>query len=138
MTTEAEFLNVLKLDKAIIYLFVDWSGPERISRFIVFKTLSDIGKIEIPLFKIDCSDQTKNYVVDWLIEQRENKKGFNYGGCGETLLMSKGKIINFIKNPGQLGPEKTTKKIHEWNTPFANSTLLKVKPTWWQKFFESD
>src|ERR1700712_4000561 len=76
--TDQDFLDVLKLDRAIIYMLVDWSGPERISRYTVYKVLNELDKKEIALFKINCSDQTKDYVVDWLIRQRENQKDFYY------------------------------------------------------------
>ncbi len=114
LTTEVDFLDAIKLDRAIIYLLVDWSGPERISRYYVYKALNDINKGGTPVFKIDCSDQTKKYVGAWLIGQKENRKEFYYGGWGETLLISKGDILDFIKNPGQLGFEKTKEKIEEW------------------------
>ncbi|MCZ8286011.1 MAG: hypothetical protein O9353_11215, partial [Bacteroidia bacterium] len=67
-----------------------------------------------PVFKVDCSDQTKKYVIDWLIGQSENKKHFYYGGWGETLLISKGDIVDFLINPGQLGYEKIKQKLEEW------------------------
>ena len=114
LSTEEEFLNALKLDRAIIYLLVDWSGPERVSRYIVLNALSETDKMGIPVFKIDCSDQAKKYIVDWLIGQRENKKEFYYGGWGETLLLSQGNIVDVIKNPAQFGRDKTREKIREW------------------------
>jgi hypothetical protein len=114
LTTEDAFLEVIKRDRVIIYFLVDWSGPERISRYYVYKALNDIDKTGTPVFKIDCTDQTKKHVVDWLIGQRENKKHFYYGGWGETLLISKGDIVDFLGNPGQLGYEKTKQKLEEW------------------------
>lgn len=108
-----DFLKVLKFEKAIVYLLVDWSGPERVSRYQVYKILKDT-KGSIPIFKIDCSDPSKKYVEDWLIGQRRNMKDFYYGGWGETLLISKGQIIDFIQNPGRLGVDETKKKIHNW------------------------
>ncbi len=114
LATEYDFFKVIKQDRVIIYFLVDWSGPERISRYTVYKALNDINKTGTPVFKIDCSDQTKKYVVDWLIGQRENKKHFYYGGWGETLLISKGDIVDFLSNPGQLGYEKTKQKLEEW------------------------
>lgn len=114
LTTEVDFSEAIKRDRVIIYFLVDWSGPERASRYTVYKALNDINKTGTPVFKVDCSDQTKKYVVDWLIEQRENKKNLYYGGRGETLLISKGDIVDFLGNPGQLGYEKTKQKLEEW------------------------
>lgn len=114
LVSEQGFLDVLKLNRALIYILVNWSGPERLSRYYVYRALNDFGKHRMPLFKIDCSDQRKEYVEDWLIRQGDNKKDFCYGGWGETLLISKGDIIEFIGNPGKIGQVKTEEKIHEW------------------------
>ena len=113
--TQNDFLNVLKLDKAIIYLLVNWSGPERISRYYVYKAFNDLDKTGVFIFKIDCSDEEKKYIEDWLIGQRE-KQDFYFGGWGETLLIEKGEIADFIRNPGQKKKKKTKKKIKEWST----------------------
>lgn len=115
IASETDFLHVLKLDKAIIYLLVDWSGPERFSRNTIYKALNEINHLSIPIFQIDGSDQSQKYIEDWLLAQRENSLQFHYGGWGETLLVSKGEIIDFIKNPGQIGVEKTKEKLAVWS-----------------------
>jgi hypothetical protein len=120
LSSKERFLDILKLDKAILYLLVDWSGPERESRYIVYRALNELNKKEIPVYKIDCSDQTKEYVVDWLIGQKGNKKHFYYGGWGETLFIEKGKVIDFIENPAQLGLDKTKEKLKQWVNTAAN------------------
>ena len=114
LESQQEFLDTIMLNKSIIYLLVDWSGQERMSRAVVYKTLNDLNEGGTPVFQIDCSDQTKKYVVEWLIAQQDNKQDFYYGGYGETLLVEKGKIIDFITYPGQLGLEKTKEKLTEW------------------------
>ncbi len=114
LSTNEDFLNVLKLDRAIIYMLVDWSGPERVSRLNVYKAFKELNNKEMSLFKINCSDQTKDYVIDRLIKQRENQQDLYYGGWGETLLINKGNIVDFIKNPGQLGQQQTKLKLLEW------------------------
>jgi hypothetical protein len=125
LPSQESFLDILKLDKAMVYLLVDWSGPERVSRYNIYKALNEFGgKCEMPVFKIDCSDQTKEYVIDWLIGQRENKKELYYGGWGETLLIEKGTIVDLINNPGQLGLDKTKEKLKEWDKTGANNGLV--------------
>ncbi len=114
LPTQQSFLDILKLDKAIVYLLVDWSGPEMVSRNKVIKAFNELDKKAIPAFKIDCSDQTKEYVVAWLNKQGENKKDFYYGGWGETLFIKKGSVVDFIKNPGQLGLDKIKAKFKDW------------------------
>lgn len=105
---------MLTLDKAIVYLLVDWSGPERVSRSIVYKLLNEVNKSGILTFQIDCSDQTKQYVVTWLEAQGNNKHELYYEGYGETLLVARSTIKDYIKNPGQLGLEKVREKLNEW------------------------
>ena len=115
LVTEQEFIDVLKLDKVIIYMLVDWSGPERISRYLVYQVLTDLGPEEgTPVFKIDCSDQTKEYIVHWLVKQRESNKEWYYGGWGETLFLNLGNIVDYIGNPAKIGRMKTEKKLAEW------------------------
>jgi hypothetical protein len=114
LSTPQDLEDVLKLDKAIIYFLVDWSGPERLSRYAVYSVLNELKNEGTPVFKIDCSDQKKKYVEDWLTGQRESKRDFYYGGWGETILISKGQIIDVIANPSQVGLIKTKEKIKEW------------------------
>jgi hypothetical protein len=115
LPSQQSFLDVLALDKAIVYLLVDWSGPERASRQSIYKAFDELGKIEIPAFILDCSDPTNEYVTDWLMAQRDKRSDFNYGGLGETLLIAKGDIIDFIKYPVRLGLQKTKEKLREWS-----------------------
>lgn len=114
LPTERDFFEVIKYEKVIIYFLVNWSGPERLSRFYVYKALDEIDSVGTPAFKIDCSCLTKQSVVDWLTGQRENGKNFYYGGWGETLLISKGEILDVIKNPAQIGFKGTKEKLQEW------------------------
>jgi len=114
LPSKESFLDILKLDKVIIYLLVEWSGPERVSRAIVFNVLNELDRKNTPVFKIDCSDQKKEWFIDWLIEQRQEKNDLYHGGWGETLLIEKGIITDFIKNPGRLGLDKTKDKLKEW------------------------
>lgn len=116
LATQQDFESVLNLDKVLIYLLVDWSVPERASRYVVYKTLSDLEVNEIPVFKIDCSDQEKQYVVNWLLGQREDFYRLYYGGNGEILLLEKGKLTDFIKLPFQLGLENVRNKMLAWQT----------------------
>lgn len=111
---EEDFNNLIKLDKAIVYLKVNWSGYEMISRGIVYTSLDEIQDFNVPVFLIDCSEQNKLYVEEWLTNQRENRRGFYYGGYGETLLIHKGILVDFIKHPSKLKIEAFKEKIKEW------------------------
>ena len=115
-----EFNDVLALERAIIYFLVNWSGPERTSRIAVGLALKDLENDGTPVFQIDCSDQEKEYVVKWLIDQRKENLNFYYGGYGETVLITKGTIIDFIKFPGRLGVEKVKEKIAGWKNNYTS------------------
>lgn len=109
-----EFKNMLTLDYAIVYISVDWSGSERISRYTVYKALYELGIKQIPLFKIDCSAQENRYVEDWLIQQRESLSHFYFGGNGEMLFVVRGKILDFIGNPGLKEWRGTKETLEQW------------------------
>ncbi len=55
LATQQDFESALNLDKVVIYLLVDWSGPERASRYVVYKTLSDLEIKEILFSHCHCS-----------------------------------------------------------------------------------
>ena len=99
LQTIEDFERILKLNKAILYFTVNWSGPEKISRYIIFSIFIEFNNKETPVYIIDCSDQNKKYIKDWLIRQRENKNHLYYGGLGETLLIKNGEITDYILNP---------------------------------------
>ena len=105
---------MLLMPKAIVYILVNWSGQERNSRSIVYNVLDTLKITDIPIFKIDCSEQDKRYVEDWLDSLAKDMKMFYSNGYGETLLLSHGSVIDFIKYPGNIGMEKTRMKIEDW------------------------
>lgn len=112
LKTVEEF-NVLDSERAIIYFLVTWSGPERASRAVIHKVFKELEAQPTPAFQIDCSDQDKQYVVDWLSNQSIDHD-FYYGGYGETVLVSNGRIIDFIKYPAHLGYDRVKGKIVGW------------------------
>jgi len=113
LETKDQFLDVLQLNKAIIYLLVNWSGGERVSRNFIYKAFSEIDKKETLLFKIDCSDQEKEYVVDWLIGQEQKKQLF-YDGWGATLFLQKGKITDVIPKPLEIEFLNIKERLEKW------------------------
>lgn len=114
LSNQQQFQTMLHLDRAIVYISVNWSGPERISRYCVYQALDQIQNKIIPVIKIDCSEQDNRYIEEWLADQKESNKHVYSGGCGETLLIKQGNIIDMIRNPGQSGPEKTKEMLTDW------------------------
>lgn len=114
ISNREEFENMLKRDHAIIYILVEWSGPERISRYTVYKALYELDRKQIPLYRINCSAQENSYVEEWLTRQKEAYRNFYFGGWGETLFVVRGKILDFIGNPGKEKPGHITEKLKEW------------------------
>ena len=112
--TEDEFLAAINLPKSIIYLLVDWSGPERISRKLVFDVLDNIDLRSIQVYQIDCSKGDVNFVEDWLINQVKITPEFLYGGWGETLLFADGVLVDVMQHPFKLGYELVKLKIDGW------------------------
>ena len=116
LVTQQDFFDMLNIEKAIVYLLVNWSGPELASRYCVYQALNELGAECTPSFKIDCSDQSKEYIVQWLEKQKEGNIQFYYGGWGETLFLQKGDIVEYISNPAKLGLAKTKEKLSEWKS----------------------
>ena len=113
---ESNFNEILKLPVAIIYITVDWSGQERISRSIIKEVLNKLDPKEIAIFEIDCSNQDKKYIGDWLTNQSKQLGHMYSNGYGETLLIKNGQVTDYIKYPGDLGIEETKVRIKQWLT----------------------
>lgn len=109
---KGDFDDMLKLARVIIYISVNWSAQERISRNVLNTVMTELRINEFPIFKIDCSEQTNKYVEDWLVSQSPQNLYSN--GYGEIIFVAYGKIIDYIKYPGELGIEKTKTKIEHW------------------------
>ncbi len=114
ITNKREFDEMLQIPKAIIYILANWSGQERNSRSVVYSVLNTLKITDVPIFKIDCSEQDNRYVEDWLDKLATDMKFFYSNGYGETLLVSHGIVIDFIKYPADLGVENTRLKIKGW------------------------
>jgi hypothetical protein len=114
LATEQEFMSMLKIDHAIVYISVDWSGPERVSRYLVYKALHELDKKKVPVFKIDCSLQENKYVEEWLRHPTDGSESLYSGGWGETLFIVKGKMLDFIRNPGKEKPNHVKEKLKGW------------------------
>jgi hypothetical protein len=115
LQTKEDFFNQInKRSKSIIYLQVDWSNQERLSRLVLKQAINLVGQCDADIFKINCSDLSNKFIEDWLADQQAKKKGFKYGGYGELLLVADGTVLDFILAPGQIGLEKTQQTLSKW------------------------
>ncbi len=116
--TPEEFADLLKFKKAILYLQVDWSGPEHMARGLVYNLLNEL-KIDTltsnttPFFKLDCSDDLPAFIKNWFDAQSPRRNVYSHG-YGELLLVQNGTIIQLIENPTSYGKEKIHGELVLW------------------------
>jgi len=114
ISSENEFSELCQLPKALLYIQVDWSEQERLSRQIFQDVLEAIDHNGAPAFKIDVSSQQQEYFENWLIVQKQHVHLFYTGGYGEILLVQNGEVADFINFPAKTGFEETKAKIQSW------------------------
>jgi hypothetical protein len=114
IVNEAELYEMLKVEKAIVWIWVNWSVYAYQSRSVIHQVLKRLELIEIPIFKIDCSEQENRYVEDWLATHSKGTEYLYSNGYGEMLLVENGRVVDYIKFPGALGIEKTKETIVGW------------------------
>jgi len=91
-----EFYNLIKL---FCILPLIGQVKKEYQDTLFFSIFIEFNNKETPVYIIDCSDQNKKYIKDWLIRQRENNNHLYYGGWAETLLIKNGEITDYIPNP---------------------------------------
>lgn len=119
--TQEEFADFLKFEKAILYLQVDWSGPERMARNMVISILNEL-KINAlasntsPFFKLDCSEDPEENIRNWLDSHSTHKRIYSRG-YGDMLLFQHGKVTQWINKTPEYGAGKLKEIIAEWLNP---------------------
>lgn len=116
LETLEDFKRALKQELIVIYLMVNWSGPERFSRYNIFKSLEKDKFIKDRIKIIDCSDQKKIFLEEWLKNQKEEYKYFYTGGYGETIFVKKNNINKYFKNPGSMSVEEIENEFKNWRS----------------------
>lgn len=112
--SEQDFLQMLNLPKAILYISVNWSVYERVSRAVILKVLVQLQDASVPIYNVDCSEQNNKYVEEWLNIQATPMQHMYSNGYGETILIEFGRVVNYIKNPGTTGIENAKTQIEGW------------------------
>ncbi len=90
--TEAQFEKVLLLEKAMVFIFFDWSGQAHLSKKVLSEWESK-AELQIPLFELDPDDLTS--VSKWVLEEVKER-----GGYGSLIWLKNGKISGIEMNVG--------------------------------------
>jgi hypothetical protein len=101
ISSEAEFFDVLAAERAVLYVTVDWSAPERASRelFEQFsKTiLADYSHLGIQLFVVP---EDAEFSRQWL--QAHVARTLGSLGYGSVIWFERGEVRHFVLYPVQL------------------------------------
>jgi hypothetical protein len=128
LNTDKSFNEMLQSDHGLIYVSFDWSGQEQASRHQVYTILIQLGFDKCWLLKPDllANDKSLSMINDWLLAQMSGTSKLRIGGYGELLFIDKGKVVEFIRYPAELGFQKTQDKIEKWkhsnNEPASDSS----------------
>lgn len=98
LVTDDDFAKLLACGKAIVYLLVSWSGPERQSRKLFYESLGYSGNNNCPVFELDC-DLHQTYVVEWFLNHNSDVVRLYGDGWGSILFVQSGKVVDYIKYP---------------------------------------
>ncbi len=81
---------MLSLEKAIVFIFLEWSGSAHLSKRIVTKWKKQT-KLTIPLFEINPEDSEEFSI--WTYENNIHGHGY-----GSIIWLNKGRILDFEKD----------------------------------------
>jgi hypothetical protein len=114
ITTIDDFNQFLILKIAILWFHVNWSGTSLFTQ----KRFLEFQPPQIPVYKIDCSEQNLTYVEEWLSTQ--SKVNFNAmdlytEGNGELALIKSGAIDDYILRPNMLSVAALEMKLKNWD-----------------------
>jgi hypothetical protein len=104
--TSADFEMLLDLEKAIVFIFLEWSGSAHLSKRVVIEWENQT-KLIIPLFEINPEDSDE--CSKWVYENDIHGHGY-----GSIVWLEKGKFLEFEKDAGKSGAsgiERKTSKI---------------------------
>jgi len=111
---EASNINQITLPfEFIIYFLVDWSGPERLARLKVFKSIERIDE-QLEIYFIDGTDQKFEF-IDKFSEKIGQDLKFQYaGGHGTISFIRNSEIIDEIKFPHTVEETKILNTLTKW------------------------
>jgi hypothetical protein len=100
--------------RAIVYLAVEWSMPERLARPIVQSAIGSLPELGFKFFAVE---EDGPITGPWLIAHGWTK---HPTGCGSLMWFEDGKTVAKELVPGELGAEAIVRKtLALWGQPAA-------------------
>lgn len=103
--TESEFESILLLEKAMVFIFFEWSGQAHISRNNVLDW-ENKSKFEIPLFELEPDELMS--VSEWVRDEAKKR-----GGYGSLIWLKGGNIVGVEMYAGKFGISELERKTSE-------------------------
>jgi hypothetical protein len=102
-------LAVLRTEpRAILFLWVNWSGPARTSRTLLEQTVELLREAfpdnPLPCFFVDVSDQCGEIwdaLIEWLTTEGRPADQLMWSGAGPILWLRSGRVILHVLAPLQ-------------------------------------
>lgn len=112
-STASDLATVLKNDRVIINIFVDWSTPSLMSREIVLRLKREVMRDErlndVVFRGVDCSAQHGDVwraISNWLSIQENGRMGLRTDSWGAVLWIKNGRLIDSVDHAVNTGGEK--------------------------------
>lgn len=101
MTSDTDAIE--RAARAIVYLSVEWSGPERLTRRVVQSAIEALPDLGFEFFAVE---EDGTITEPWLIS-----RGCHHPrGCGSLMWCEQGRRVHTELLPGKLGAEAIVRK----------------------------
>ena len=98
-------LIVVLLEKVMIFIFAEWSGPAHISRMTMIDWENQTN-FEVPLFELDIDES--NFISEWIYKEAKDK-----GGWGSLAWLKNGVVYWSEINAGEFSISEIERKTAE-------------------------
>lgn len=103
--TEAEFESILLLEKAMVFIFFEWSAQAIVTRKTIL-SWEDRFKFKDQLFELDSEELP--ICENWLRNEVQERHGY-----GSFVWLVDGKIVDYEKDAGKLEFSELERKTSE-------------------------
>ena len=103
--TEDEFEKVLLLEKAMVFIFFEWSGQAHMSKRILSEW-ENKSELNFPLFELEPDELMS--VSKWVREEAKER-----GGYGSLVWLENGRVLSIEMNVGNSGISEIERKTAE-------------------------